>query len=48
MREIQFMVWNKVKNEMLDPVGEMDLNQEGVMQYTASKTKTRKRFTKGI
>ena len=34
MRTIKFRAFNKNKKEMFDPVGEMDLNQEGIMQFT--------------
>jgi uncharacterized phage protein (TIGR01671 family) len=39
MREIKFRAWDKNKKEFFDPVGEMDLNQGGVQQYTGLKDK---------
>ena len=47
MREIKFRAWDKVKKEMFDPVGEMDLNTEGIMQFTGLKDKNGKEIFEG-
>ena len=47
MREIKFRAWNDNKKEMFDPVGEIDLNNERVMQYTGLKDKNGKEIYEG-
>lgn len=47
MREIKFRAFDKVTGEMFDPVGEIDLNQDGVMQFTGLHDKNGKEIYDG-